>query len=84
MGGLIGYQYSVNSSTSSISYQLFINISNSTNQGSISGSMYVGGFLGYGTFVYGSTSIWDTNVNTGVITGDSNFGDQYGYIKTTK
>lgn len=84
VGGLIGYQKSSNTSTSTLSYQLFINISNSNNSGHVSGNDYVGGILGYGTFVFGATSIWDTNISGGTITGTTHFGNKYGYIKTTK
>lgn len=84
VGGLIGYQKSSNSSTTSITYQQFINISNSINSGNVTGDLYVGGILGYGTYTFGATSIWNTNINEGSISGNNHVGNQYGYIKNTK
>ena len=46
----------------------------------ISGSNYVAGILGYGTYAEKTEAVWATNTNSGTITG-SNKGPLYGYLK---
>lgn len=57
-----------------------LTISNNTNSGWVSGTQYVGGIVGYGEKVVTTESVWLTNVNSGRISGEKDFGDKYGYM----
>lgn len=76
VGGIVGC---AEGNTKS-SYTHSITIYNCNNYKNINGSNYVGGIIGYGSYVIKDTNIWMTNYNSGVISG-SNSGDLYGILK---
>lgn len=79
VGGIVGFQSSNGYSSYPTEYAN-ISISNCENTGNISGSNYVAGILGYGTYAEKTEAVWATNTNSGTITG-SNKGPLYGYLK---
>lgn len=79
VGGIVGFQSSNGYSSYPTEYAN-ISISNCENSGNISGSNYVAGILGYGTYAEKTEAVWATNTNSGTITGN-NKGNMYGYLK---
>lgn len=82
-GGLIGYQTSEAYDRSlfgamGYSYNI-LNISENSNEGDVSGKNYVAGIIGYGE--YADPTSFINNTNTGSISGSSNTGDLYGYLR---
>lgn len=77
VGGVIG---EANSKEFYLSFKsTIVNIISCSNSGAITGSNYVAGILAYGLYVETSSDIWNTNQNSGEISG-SRSGDLYGYI----
>lgn len=75
VGGIVGYQTTGSNNTYSS-----CTFSNCSNSGDISGSSYVGGIIGHGQCTRKETNIWDSNSNTGNISGSSK-GSLYGNLE---
>lgn len=72
VGGIIGSQMIMGSSSNSYSS---CTISNCSNSGNVTGSSYVGGIIGNGQCTKKDENIWASNSNSGTISG-SNKGDK--------